>query len=117
MEIRTETVYVARMTRLEAARTLVDPKELLQALRARLSSNGSEDEIIEGQAVTRALPAGETKPSTHVKRAMKKLGTALTTSISSNWGPTYATRWMARGSMKSTWRLFRPTWLRSSSAA
>jgi len=76
MEIRTETVYVARMTRLEAARTLVDPKELLQALRARLGSNGSEDEIIEGQAVTRALPAGETKPSTHVKRAMKKLGKA-----------------------------------------
>jgi len=74
MEIRTETVYVARMTRLEAARTLVDPKELLQALRARLGSNGSEDEIIEGQAVTRALPAGKPRRSAHVRRAMKKLG-------------------------------------------
>ena len=74
MEIQTETIYVARMTRLEAARTLVDPKEFLQALRARLSSNGSEDEIIEGQAVTRALPAGKPRRSAHVRRAMKKLG-------------------------------------------
>jgi len=76
MEIQTETIYVARMTRLEAARTLVDPKELLMALRARLSGNGSDGDadVVDGEVAVRALPAGKPRRSAHVRRAMKKLG-------------------------------------------
>ncbi len=58
MEVQTESTYVVRMTRLEAARTLVAPEELQKQLRARLQTDTAEAEIIDGKTVTPALTAG-----------------------------------------------------------
>lgn len=70
-----ETFYVLRLTRLESARMLVDPKEAQTAIRALLQP-GDETEQTEMRAALsgnghrpRALPA----PSTATKKAMRKL--------------------------------------------
>jgi len=78
MEVQTEISYVVRMSRLDAAKTLVDPNELQMRLRACLGDSVS---VIEGATVTPALTDGgnghatnsQDKPTPFVKRAMLKL--------------------------------------------
>jgi hypothetical protein len=79
MEVQTESIYVVRMTRLDAAKVLVSPRELQEMLRGRLQTDAeaAEAQMIDGQTVTPRLPAGrdgrskgEDLPAT--RRAMRK---------------------------------------------
>ncbi len=59
MDIQTENILVVRMTRLEAARTLVTPCELQDALRAQLANESPDPQtILDGKIITPALTAG-----------------------------------------------------------
>ncbi len=69
-QVEMNPVYVLRLTRLEAAKLLVDPKEAQVAVRAMLSPDGGPEKIV--QAITavangdnvprvKALPAGPVK--------------------------------------------------------
>ncbi len=67
-------VYVVKMTRLEAARNLVDPRELQSQLRALLDpdGNGAEPRVIEGKGIPLALPSGqERQPKRRKHRKLK----------------------------------------------
>ncbi len=89
MDIQEETILVVRLTRLEAARTLVAPNNFQTLLRARLSTmTEREAEPIEGEpaAAVPALTAGgncdKTKvdaerPSPTVQKAMRKFNQAI----------------------------------------
>ncbi len=82
MEIQTERTFVIRMTRLEAARTLVAPAKLLSDLRERLSAEPSDSETIDGTVPQQIagpsinqplLIAGGGGRSPLVRKALQKL--------------------------------------------
>ncbi len=75
MKIEFERIVVTRLSRLEAARLLVDPKEFQSLLRQSLDLDEEAGRVIEGAAVVRALPAGainRSSSSPRVKKIMRK---------------------------------------------
>ena len=80
MEVQTESIYVVRMTRLEAAKVLAEPaamRDLQIKLRERLSTTETEEVFVDGETITRALPAtagsGNGSPkSPTVKKLMQR---------------------------------------------
>lgn len=70
-------IYVVRMSRLEAARTLADPHDLQVQLRALLRPDSETGGAIEGKVVVPALTAGRNghgEPATPlVRKKMKQL--------------------------------------------
>ncbi len=84
MQIETEKTFVIRMTRLEAARTLVAPAKLLSDLRERLSAEPSDGDGVDstqsvpqqiaGSAINQPLlTAGGGGRSSTVRKALQKL--------------------------------------------
>lgn len=78
MDIQMEKIFVVRMTRLEALRTLVAPIEFQKKLRESIDpQEGDGAEIVQGTVATPALGPGKKElplpMSPLVRKAMRKL--------------------------------------------